>query len=122
MQVHFKFAKYLLAPSDAIITWLGPVDHCDKAGCLCHGPGCGVTANTRHAVLTHLSEATKDWIRGKLLLGTPHHAILAEHRSKIREQHSDAQAISDAAFLETLKQHPQVLSYVLQGRITLEGL
>ncbi|KAK9854466.1 hypothetical protein WJX84_010979 [Apatococcus fuscideae] len=116
-QLHFKFARYLHAPNDAIVTWLGPVDHCDKAGSLVHGPGCDATANTRHAVLTHLSEATRDWVRGKLLLGTPHHAILAEHRSKIREQYSDAQAVSDAAIVASLKQRPQVLrDYMLNDK------
>ena len=113
LQVHFKFTRYLNAPDDAIITWLGPVEHCNKAGCLCHGPGCDATANTRHAALTHLSEGTKDWVCGKLLLGTPHHAILAEHRSKIRQQHSDVQAVSDTAFVESLQQAPQVFRYVL---------
>ena len=44
------------------IQWLGPEEHRDCRGQLCHGPGCEEAQGTRHATYQRLSTECHDWV------------------------------------------------------------
>ena len=86
-QVHFKVTKLLKYPEVAVLTYYNPTQHVDKAGSICHGPGCETVKNTRHGTYARVSASTKDFIVRKLQLGIPNDQILKDHCTAIEQDY-----------------------------------